>query len=211
MLPMRQYLYTVQATRPGMLYQPTSEEGHIAGEHIAYLRSLTQAGVGIFGGALKLRDSRHMGLFVFQVESDEEARSIVEQDPAVKNRIMRACLFPFRIALWNEAAFILDDTQQHFLYHIQAVRPEQVQAPTQWEQEKTTEHFYYLKDQTEKGVFGIVGRTQNEDYSTFGWGIMRTTSEQEAWKIAENDPAVIQRVMRLDVLPFGVAMFTSLE
>jgi len=185
MTGLKQYLYTVQVGRIGMLTDPREDERRIAGEHIAYMRKLTEDGIGIFGGAVKgIRDGRHLGLFIFRAEDDAAARVIVNDDPGVKARLMRVCLYPFRIALWNAAALQLEAGQQHFLYHIQAIRPEQVSAGTEWEKETTTKHFYYLKEQTEKGVFCIVGRTQNSDYSTFGMGVLRAHSDEEAWEVS---------------------------
>lgn len=203
---MNQYMYTVQVARLEMLHNPTEEEKRIGTEHIAYMQKLTDEGIGIFGGALTVRDSRHMGLFIFEAEDDIQAREIIDNDPAVKNRIMRGCLYPYRLALWNAEAFELEEGQQHYLYHIQAVRPAQVADPTEWEQARVSEHFIYLKENTEKGVFCMVGLTANTDYSMFGMGVIRAKSHAEAWEIAKNDPAVINRVMRLDVLPFGIAM-----
>jgi uncharacterized protein YciI len=147
-----------------------------------------------------------MGLFIFQAEDDTQAREIVANDPAVKSRIMRGCLYPYRVALWNAEATQLEGGQQHYFYVIQAVRPEMVVDSTAWEEEVVTNHFYYLKEQTENGVFCIVGRTQNTDYSTMGIGVLRANSAEAAWQIGENDPAVIHRVMRLDVLPFSITM-----
>jgi len=205
---LKQYLYTVQVGRIGMLTNPSEEDRRIAGEHIAYMKRLTEKGIGIFGGAVNdIRDSRHLGIFIFQAEDDTAARTIVNDDPAVKARLMRVCLYPYRIALWNASALQLEAGQQHFLYHIQAIRPEQVTDPTEWEQELTTQHFYYLKEQTENGTFCIVGRTQNSDYSTFGMGVLRASSIDEAWQISENDPGVTNPIMRLNVLPFGIAMY----
>jgi len=156
-----------------------------------------------------IRDSRHLGIFIFQAEDDAAARVIVNDDPGVKARLMRVCLYPYRIALWNTAALQLESGQQHYLYHIQAIRPEQVSDGTEWEIETTTKHFYYLKEQTEKGIFCIVGRTQNSDYSTFGMGVLRADSDEVAWGISAMDPGVINPLMRLDVLPFGVAMYNE--
>ena len=201
---MNQYLYTVQASRIGMLDKPTDEEQSIAQQHLAYMQNLVDTGVGIFGGATHVRDSRHLGLFIFQAEDDTKAREIIDNDPAVKNRIMRGCLFPYRIALWNAGASQLEDNQQHYLYLIQAVRPEMVAESTDWESKVVGEHFMYLKANTEKGAFCVVGRTLNTDYSTMGIGILRAKNDAEAWEVSANDPAVINRVMRLDVLPFGI-------
>jgi uncharacterized protein YciI len=203
---MNQFMYTVQVTRLGMLHNPTEEESLIAAEHIAYTQKLADEGIGIFGGALNVRDSRHFGLFIFQAEDDAQARSIIDTDPAVISRIFRGCLYPYHVALWNADAAQLEVSQQHYLYLIQAVRPAMVAESTEWEDKIVGEHFMYLRAQTEKGVFCVVGRTLNSDYSTMGIGVLRANSEAEAWQIAENDPAVINRVMRLDVLPFGIAM-----
>jgi uncharacterized protein YciI len=210
MITLKQYLYTVQVGRLGLLTDPTEEEKRIAGDHVAYMRKLTGDGVGIFGGAVKgIRDSRHLGLFVFQAKDDVTARKIVNNDPAVKTRLMRVCLYPYRIALWNTKAFQLETDQQHYLYHIQAIRPEQVADPTEWETEMTKQHFYYLKEQTEKGIFCIVGRTQTTDPSTFGMGVLRAVSDEEAWQISVNDPGVINPIMRLNVMPFEIGMFNE--
>ena len=203
---MNQYLYTVQATRLGMLHHPTEEESRIAAEHNAYMQKLTDEGIGIFGGAMNVHDSRHFGLFIFQAEDDVQARSIIDNDPGVKSRVFRGCLYPYRVALWNADAAGLEAGQQHYLYLIQAVRPAMVIESTEWEDQIVGEHFMYLKAQTEKGVFCVVGRTLNSDYSTMGIGVLRANNDTEAWHIAEQDPAVINRVMRLDVLPFSIAM-----
>jgi len=39
------------------------------------------------------------GIIIFRADSGDTARRIVEQDPAVQGRVMRAELHPFRIAL----------------------------------------------------------------------------------------------------------------
>jgi uncharacterized protein YciI len=207
---MNQYLYTVQVVRQAMLDTPTEEEQRIAGEHLAYMQGLMNSGIGIFAGGLQVRDSRHFGLMVYQAENDESAKAILHHDPAVKNRIMRGRWFPYRVALWNAGAMHLGTGEKHYLYHIQPVRPEMVQeAPTEFESKTVSEHFMYLKDLTEKGVFCLVGRSLNTDYSTLGIGVLKASSEAEAWAISEADPAIIQRVMRLDLLPFGIAHYNQ--
>ena len=203
---MNQYIYTVQVVRQQMFETPTEEEKRIAGEHLAYMQSLMDEGTGIFAGALNLHDSRHFGLVVYQAENDEAAKAILHNDPAVQNRVMRGRWFPYRIALWNADATQLEAGQQHYLYYIQPVRPEMLlDAPTEFESKTVSEHFMYLKDLTEKAVFCIVGRSLNADYSTLGIGVLRAKTEAEAWAIAEADPAIINRVMRLELTPFGIA------
>ena len=73
---MNQYVYTVQASRLGMLDNPTEEEKEIAEQHLAYMSKLFDDGIAIFGGALGVRDSRHMGLVIYQAEDDAAAKGI---------------------------------------------------------------------------------------------------------------------------------------
>jgi len=45
---------------------------------------------------------RTFGIAIFQAESEEQARAIMNSDPAVRKGVMRAELFPFSIALAGE-------------------------------------------------------------------------------------------------------------
>lgn len=40
-----------------------------------------------------------MGIVILEVDSEEEARELMENDPAVKEGVMEATLFPYRVAL----------------------------------------------------------------------------------------------------------------
>jgi uncharacterized protein YciI len=42
------------------------------------------------------------GIIIFNAESDEAAQHIVDNDPAVKNGVFHAALFPYKIALLSE-------------------------------------------------------------------------------------------------------------
>ncbi len=97
------YLYRVQPVRPEMLSEgPTSEESEITAQHFAYLKDLMEQGVVIVAGRTLNTDSSSFGIIIFNAESEEAARAIVNNDPAVKHRIMRSELFPYRIALIRE-------------------------------------------------------------------------------------------------------------
>jgi uncharacterized protein YciI len=201
---MNQYVYTVQVSRLGMLKDPTAHERNIAGQHLTYMGDLFDDGVAIFGGAVGVRDSRHKGVVIYQAEDDDAAKAVLHNDPAVKSRIMRGRWFPFRLSLWNGAATKLEG-QQHYCYLIQAVRPEMLsEGPNGFEQKTMSAHYLFLKDKVERAVFCLAGPTLITDYSNFGLGVLRAKSEDEAWDVSKGDPAVINRVMRLDVLPFGI-------
>jgi uncharacterized protein YciI len=101
---MPEYLYKIQPTRPGMLSEgPTPEEAAIADQHFAYLSRLVDQAVVMLAGRTLTTDERSFGVVIFRAESDDDARSVVENDPAVKAGVMRAELYPFRIALIHPA------------------------------------------------------------------------------------------------------------
>ena len=101
------YLYKIQPTRLEMLAKgPTQKEAEIVSQHFAYLRDLTEKGVVILAGRTLNTDESSFGIVIFKADSQAAAQAIVDDDPAVKNRVMRAELYPYRIALMAEDASI---------------------------------------------------------------------------------------------------------
>jgi uncharacterized protein YciI len=102
---MQQYLYRIQPARLGMLTDgPTERESEIVGEHFEYLQRLTAEGTVLMAGRTLNDDERTFGIVVFVAESEPAAAELVHNDPAVKHGVMRAELFPYRIALWSCSA-----------------------------------------------------------------------------------------------------------
>ena len=94
------FLYKIQPVRPEMLsVGPTPEEEEAISRHFDYLRGLTEAGVVLLAGRTLNTDYSSFGIVIFRAGSEEEARRIVADDPAVQQRVMRAELYPYRIAL----------------------------------------------------------------------------------------------------------------
>jgi len=99
---MQQYLYRIQPARPAMLTEgPSEQEARIVDEHFAYLKRLTAEGTVLMAGRTLNDDERTFGIVVFLAESEAKAAAVVRNDPAVKSGVMRAELFPYRIALWS--------------------------------------------------------------------------------------------------------------
>lgn len=95
---MNQYLYRIQATRLEMVTRgPTDEEASILSEHVNYLEALTNEGVVLVFGRTQNNDSSTFGIAIFRAESDDAARSIMNNDPAVKKGIMRAEIFAYKV------------------------------------------------------------------------------------------------------------------
>jgi uncharacterized protein YciI len=59
-------------------------------------------GVVILAGRTLNGDDSTFGIVIFNAGSEEEARRIMESDPAVRQGVMRAELFPYRVALIAE-------------------------------------------------------------------------------------------------------------
>ena len=60
---------------------------------------------------------------------------------------------------------------------------------------------------TDEGVVILVGRTQTDEYSTFGIVIFEAESEAAARRVVENDPAVHEKVMRAELYPYKIALW----
>ncbi len=78
------------------------------------------------------------------------------------------------------------------------------EGPT--ETKVVAEHFSYLQDLMEKGILILAGRTQNNDYSSFGITIFNAESEEHARRIVHDDPVVKNRVMRAELFPYRIAL-----
>jgi uncharacterized protein YciI len=101
---MPEYLHKIQPARPEMLSEgPTPEEAAIVSRHFDYLSALADRAVVVLAGRTLTADERSFGIVIFRADSDDDARSIVEDDPAVKAGVMRAELYPCRIALMSRA------------------------------------------------------------------------------------------------------------
>ena len=53
------------------------------------------------GDPFRRTDYSSFGIGIFKVESERAALEFVQNDPAVKNKVMRAELYPYRIALFK--------------------------------------------------------------------------------------------------------------
>ena len=98
-----QYLYRIQPTRLGMLTEgPTERESEITSLHFAYLKDLVEQGVIILAGRTLNSDENTFGITILNAENEDIARQIMLDDPAVREGVMNAELFPYRIALIAE-------------------------------------------------------------------------------------------------------------
>jgi uncharacterized protein YciI len=100
---MNQYLYFLKPTRLGMVTEgPTPEEAEVVSRHFAHLEALTEKGVMILVGRTQNKDESTFGIAIFEAEDDSAARAIMESDPAIREGVMRAELYPYKVALMRK-------------------------------------------------------------------------------------------------------------
>jgi uncharacterized protein len=100
--PLDQFLYRIQPVRHEMLTKGATEaEARIVSEHFNYLKRLTDDGVVILAGRTQTTDYSSFGIVIFKAESINAAREVMLNDPAVKNSVFRAELYPYKTALFN--------------------------------------------------------------------------------------------------------------
>lgn len=95
-----QFLYQLKLI-PTLLDESnwTDQENNIVQRHFEELQSWQQQGKLILAGRTLNMDSSGFGIVILEVDSEEEAINLMESDPAIKEGIMTATLFPYRVAL----------------------------------------------------------------------------------------------------------------
>ena len=98
--PKAQWLYYLEPARLGMVTKgATPQEAETVSQHFAYLKDLTEKGVMIIVGRTQNKDAHTFGIAIFEAEDESAARRIMENDPAVMSGVMRATLYPYKVAL----------------------------------------------------------------------------------------------------------------
>lgn len=98
-----QFLYKLKLI-PELLVEEnwTDKENSMVYEHFKVLQGLLKENKLIMAGKTDNLDASTFGLVILQVDSEEIARTIMENDPTVKGGIMTAELHPYSVALYNE-------------------------------------------------------------------------------------------------------------
>ncbi|MBN1424167.1 hypothetical protein JXA88_06400 [Candidatus Fermentibacteria bacterium] len=97
-----------------------------------------------------------------------------------------------------------------FIYRIKPTRIGMlVEGPTDRETQVLGQHFAYLEKLTASGQVLVAGRTPTVDEGTFGIVVFEAESETEAERLMANDPAVLHGVMRAELWPFHVALWSA--
>lgn len=96
-----QFLYQLKLF-PSLIDQAswTDKENSIIQHHFEVLQTLQEEGKLLLAGRTLNTDP--IGIVILEVDTEEEAIELMNNDPAVKNGIMEAQLFPYRVALYKK-------------------------------------------------------------------------------------------------------------
>ncbi len=91
------YIMVIQPNRPTFATDATEDELKIVGEHFEYLKKCFDEGkLMLVGPCLDAA----FGIGIFEVESEQEVRDIMLDDPAVKAGVFKLKeIHPFKISL----------------------------------------------------------------------------------------------------------------
>lgn len=99
----KQFIYVLKLI-PYLLDEKnwTSKEEEIVNSHFHKLQELLKEGKLILAGRTQNMDEKTFGIVILEVDSEEEARAIMENDPSVLGGVMTAEIFPYKVALLRD-------------------------------------------------------------------------------------------------------------
>ena len=95
--PGRQFIFRYEPVRPGFTLQNITEaERPVIVEHAAYLKSLTDQGKLTLAGQA-FDPKGFWGIVIVAAADAESANAMLQADPAIKSKLFRAVVVPFRV------------------------------------------------------------------------------------------------------------------
>jgi uncharacterized protein len=91
-----EFMYIIRPHKENFAETMTEEDARIMGIHFEYLKDIHAKGTLILAGPVLTGE---MGIAIIEADSEEEARKIMENDPAVLNGIVTPSLYPYRVSL----------------------------------------------------------------------------------------------------------------
>ncbi len=91
-----QFIYFIRPHKENFAETMTEEEGNIMGTHFLYLQEMLAKGKLILAGP---ETTGKFGIAIIEAGSEDEAKEIMMNDPAVKSGIVTQELYPYRVSL----------------------------------------------------------------------------------------------------------------
>ena len=92
----RHFMYVLEPLGFDKPEEMTGAQQRIAGAHFDYLKRLTAGDEVVLAGRT---EGAEMGIVVLEAQDENRAREVMDNDPAVRHGLMRATLYPYRLAL----------------------------------------------------------------------------------------------------------------
>lgn len=92
----RHFMYVLHPLTFDKIEDMTETDQRIARTHWEYIQRLADDDVVLLAGRT---EHAEMGIVVVETETEDQAKGIMEDDPAVKHGLMRATLYPYRLAI----------------------------------------------------------------------------------------------------------------
>lgn len=127
---------------------------------------------------------------------------------------MKKIFFLFFVGLLSLSSADIkgQDMEKQYIYVLKLI-PE-LYEPSSWTEKENKivqEHFDSLKAMHNDGSLILAGRTLNTDAEGMGIVIFTAGSDEEAEKIAKEDPAVKAGIMTAKVFPYRVALIKKFD
>ena len=170
-------------------------------QHVAYVQSLLESGKAIIAGPIN-DDGEVRGVLIFRAKSSEEAKSWVEDDPAVKSGHLIAEMHPW----WSEdvmkkASSPIKLTMAYLGFLTRGAKWSPEKSPATEELQKAhlanIQKLAEMKKLVVAGPFGDNGQLR-------GIFVFKVPSLEEAKVLAATDPAVQAGRLTVDLHPWLV-------
>lgn len=89
---MKAYILVILKTGPKVIADKTISDSLFKG-HMANIERLAREGKLIVAGPLKKNDKTYRGIFIFNTNTIEDAKKLLETDPVVKEQLLEAEIF----------------------------------------------------------------------------------------------------------------------
>ena len=101
---MQQFIYVLKPVRIEMLQAgPTDEEAQVVGAHVDFLTEKSNHDVVLLAGRTQTADDETFGIVILQAADQQSAIDLMQSDPAVREGVMTAKLYPYAIAVASGA------------------------------------------------------------------------------------------------------------
>lgn len=104
---MKQYVFCILKTGSNTTVT-TEEKNNLIQRHMANITKLAQEGKLALAGPFMKNDRNYRGLYIFNVGTIEEAKALVDTDPAVKANLLEA-----ELTLWYGSAALQEIPKIH--------------------------------------------------------------------------------------------------